>query len=85
MKGKRLASLLLALLLVLACCPVLSAQAADNGDYTREDIAWYMDGIVSWCAKRLGVSEDAILSTLAMASSLPRMTFPTSRRISPMI
>ena len=60
MKGKRLASLLLALLLVLACCPVLSAQAADNGDYTREDIAWYMDGIVSWCAKRLGVSEDAI-------------------------
>lgn len=62
-KGKRLASLLLALLLVLACCPVLSAQAADNGDYTREDIAWYMDGIVSWCAKRLGVSEDAILST----------------------
>ena len=63
MKGKRLASLLLALLLVLACCPVLSAQAADNGDYTREDIAWYMDGIVSWCAKRLGVSEDAILST----------------------
>lgn len=63
MKGKRLASLLLALLLVLACCPVLSAQAADNGDYTREDIAWYMDGIVSWCAGRLGVSEDAILST----------------------
>lgn len=63
MKGKRLASLLLALLLVLACCPVLSAQAADNGGYTREDIAWYMDGIVSWCAKRLGVSEDAILST----------------------
>ena len=63
MKGKRLASLLLALLLVLACCPVLSAQAADNGDYTREDIAWYMDGVVSWCAKRLGVSEDAILST----------------------
>ena len=62
MKGKRLASLLLALLLVLACCPVLSAQAADGG-YTREDIAWYMDGIVSWCAKRLGVSEDAILST----------------------
>ena len=62
MKGKRLASLLLALLLVLACCPVLSAQAADNGDYTREDIAWYMDGIVSWCAKRLGVSEDAMLS-----------------------
>lgn len=62
MKGKKLASLLLALLLVLACCPVLSAQAADNGDYTREDIAWYMDGIVSWCAKRLGVSEDAILS-----------------------
>ena len=61
MKGKRLASLLLALLLVLACCPVLSAQAADGG-YTREDIAWYMDGIVSWCAKRLGVSEDAILS-----------------------
>lgn len=63
MKGKRLASLLLALLLVLACCPVLSAQAADNGGYSREDIAWYMDGIVSWCAKRLGVSEDAILST----------------------
>lgn len=63
MKGKRLASLLLALLLVLACCPVLSAQAADNGDYTREDIAWYMDGIVSWCAGRLGVSEDAMLST----------------------
>ena len=62
MKGKRLASLLLALLLVLACCPVLSAQAADGG-YTREDIAWYMDGIVSWCAGRLGVSEDAILST----------------------
>lgn len=62
MKGKRFASLLLALLLVLACCPVLSAQAADNGDYTREDIAWYMDGIVSWCAGRLGVSEDAILS-----------------------
>ena len=62
MKGKRLASLLLALLLVLACCPVLSAQAADNGGYSREDIAWYMDGIVSWCAKRLGVSEDAILS-----------------------
>ena len=61
MKGKRLASLLLALLLVLACCPVLSAQAADGG-YTREDIVWYMDGIVSWCAKRLGVSEDAILS-----------------------
>ena len=61
MKGKRLASLLLALLLVLACCPVLSAQAADGG-YTREDIAWYMDGIVSWCAGRLGVSEDAILS-----------------------
>lgn len=63
MKGKRLASLLLALLMVLACCPVLSAQAADGGGYTREDIAWYMDGIVSWCAKRLGVSEDAILST----------------------
>lgn len=62
MKGKRLASLLLALLLVLACCPVLSAQAADNGGYSREDIAWYMDGIVSWCAGRLGVSEDAILS-----------------------
>ena len=62
-KGKRLASLLLALLLVLACCPVPSAQAADGGGYTREDIAWYMDGIVSWCAKRLGVSEDAILST----------------------
>ena len=62
MRGKRFASLLLALLLVLACCPVLSAQAADGG-YTREDIAWYMDGIVSWCAKRLGVSEDAILST----------------------
>ena len=61
MKGKRLASLLLALLLVLACCPVLSAQAADGG-YTREDIAWYMDGIVSWCAGHLGVSEDAILS-----------------------
>ena len=61
MRGKRFASLLLALLLVLACCPVLSAQAADGG-YTREDIAWYMDGIVSWCAKRLGVSEDAILS-----------------------
>ena len=63
MKGKRLASLLLALLLVLTCCPVLSAQAADDGGYTREDIAWYMDGIVSWCAGRLGVSEDAILST----------------------
>ena len=63
MKGKRLASLLLALLLVLACCPVPSAQAADGGGYTREDIAWYMDGIVSWCAGRLGVSEDAILST----------------------
>lgn len=62
MKGKRLASLLLALLLVLACCPVLSAQAADDGGYTREDIAWYMDGIVSWCAGHLGVSEDAILS-----------------------
>ncbi len=62
MKGKRLASLLLALLMVLACCPVLSAQAAGSS-YTREDIAWYMDGIVSWCAKRLGVSEDAILST----------------------
>lgn len=62
MKGKRLASLLLALLLVLACCPVPSAQAADGGGYTREDIAWYMDGIVSWCAGRLGVSEDAILS-----------------------
>lgn len=62
MKGKRLASLLLALLLVLACCPVLSAHAADNGGYSREDIAWYMDGIVSWCAGRLGVSEDAILS-----------------------
>ena len=61
MRGKRFASLLLALLLVLACCPVLSAQAADGG-YTREDIAWYMDGIVSWCAKRLGVSENAILS-----------------------
>ena len=63
MKGKRLASLLLALLLVLACCPVPSAQAADGGGYTREDIAWYMDGIVSWCAGRLGVSEDAMLST----------------------
>ena len=63
MKGKKLASLLLALLLVLACCPVPSAQAADGGGYTREDIAWYMDGIVSWCAGRLGVSEDAILST----------------------
>ena len=63
MKGKRLASLLLALLMVLACCPVFSAQAAGSGSYTREDIAWYMDGIVSWCAKRLGVSEDAILST----------------------
>lgn len=62
MKGKKLASLLLALLLVLACCPVPSAQAADNGGYSREDIAWYMDGIVSWCAGRLGVSEDAILS-----------------------
>lgn len=62
-KGKRLASLLLALLLVLACCPVPSAQAADGGGYTREDIAWYMDGIVSWCAGRLGVSEDAMLST----------------------
>lgn len=62
MKGKRLASLLLALLMVLACCPVLSAQAAGSSSYTREDIAWYMDGIVSWCAKRLGVSEDAILS-----------------------
>lgn len=62
MKGKKLASLLLALLLVLACCPVPSAQAADGG-YTREDIAWYMDGIVSWCAGRLGVSEDAMLST----------------------
>lgn len=62
MKGKKLASLLLALLLVLACCPVPSAQAADGG-YTREDIAWYMDGIVSWCTGRLGVSEDAILST----------------------
>lgn len=61
MREKRFASLLLALLLVLACCPVLSAQAADGG-YTREDIAWYMDGIVSWCAGRLGVSEDAILS-----------------------
>lgn len=61
MRGKRFASLLLALLLVLACCPVLSAQAADGG-YTREDIAWYMDGIVSWCAGHLGVSEDAILS-----------------------
>lgn len=63
MKGKRLASLLLALLMVLACCPVPSAQAADGGGYTREDIAWYMDGIVSWCAGRLGVSEDAMLST----------------------
>lgn len=63
MKGKKLASLLLALLLVLACCPVPSAQAADGGGYTREDIAWYIDGIVSWCAGRLGVSEDAILST----------------------
>lgn len=63
MKGKKLASLLLALLLVLACCPVPSAQAADGGGYTREDIAWYMDGIVSWCAGRLGVSEDAMLST----------------------
>lgn len=63
MKGKKLASLLLALLLVLACCPVPSAQAADSGGYTREDIAWYMDGIVSWCAGRLGVSEDAMLST----------------------
>ena len=63
MKGKKLASLLLALLMVLACCPVLSAQAAGSSSYTREDIAWYMDGIVSWCAKRLGVSEDAILST----------------------
>ena len=63
MKGKRLASLLLTLLLVLACCPVPSAQAADGGGYTREDIAWYMDGIVSWCAGRLGVSEDAMLST----------------------
>ena len=63
MKGKRLASLLLALLLVLACCPVPSAQAADGGGYTHEDIAWYMDGIVSWCAGRLGVSEDAMLST----------------------
>lgn len=62
-KGKKLASLLLALLLVLACCPVPSAQAADGGGYTREDIAWYMDGIVSWCAGRLGVSEDAMLST----------------------
>lgn len=62
MKGKKLASLLLALLMVLACCPVPSAQAADGG-YTREDIAWYMDGIVSWCAGRLGVSEDAMLST----------------------
>lgn len=63
MKGKKLASLLLALLLVLACCPVPSAQAADGGGYTREDIAWYMDGIVSWCSGRLGVSEDAMLST----------------------
>ena len=63
MKGKKLASLLLALLLVLVCCPVPSAQAADGGGYTREDIAWYMDGIVSWCAGRLGVSEDAMLST----------------------
>ena len=63
MKGKKLASLLLALLLALACCPVPSAQAADGGGYTREDIAWYMDGIVSWCAGRLGVSEDAMLST----------------------
>ena len=63
MKGKKLASLLLALLLVLACCPVPFAQAADGGGYTREDIAWYMDGIVSWCAGRLGVSEDAMLST----------------------
>lgn len=63
MKGKKLASLLLALLLVLACCPGPSAQAADGGGYTREDIAWYMDGIVSWCAGRLGVSADAILST----------------------
>lgn len=63
MKGKKLASLLLALLLVLACCPVPSAQAADGGGYTREDIAWYMDGIVSWCVGRLGVSEDAMLST----------------------
>lgn len=63
MKGKKLASLLLALLMVLACCPVPSAQAADGGGYTREDIAWYMDGIVSWCAGRLGVSEDAMLST----------------------
>lgn len=63
MKGKKLASLLLALLLVLACYPVPSAQAADGGGYTREDIAWYMDGIVSWCAGRLGVSEDAMLST----------------------
>lgn len=63
MKGKKLASLLLALLLVLACCPVPSAQAADGGGYTREDIAWYMDGIVSWCAGCLGVSEDAMLST----------------------
>lgn len=62
-KGKKLTSLLLALLLVLACCPVPSAQAADGGGYTREDIAWYMDGIVSWCAGRLGVSEDAMLST----------------------
>lgn len=63
MKGKKIISLLLALLLVLACCPVLSAQAAGSSNYTCEDIAWYMDGIVSWCAKRLGVSEDAILST----------------------
>lgn len=67
MKGKKLASLLLALLLVLACCPVPSAQAADGGGYTREDIAWYMDGIVSWCAGRLGVSEDAMLSTQTAA------------------
>lgn len=61
MKGKRIASALLAVLLVLACCPAMEAQAADDG-YTREEIAWYMDGIVSWCAARLGTEESAVLS-----------------------
>lgn len=61
MSGKKIVSALLAVLLLFSCCPALSVQAADCG-YTREEIARYMDGIVSWCAKRLGTEESAVIS-----------------------
>lgn len=61
MKRRKIVSALLAVLILFSCGPALSAQATDYG-YTREEIAWYMDGIVSWCANRLGTEDSTLLS-----------------------